>query len=785
MRLGDGTPGQKALLAVLVALFVVSVGLATADKIDRVGRPNVGWLIDYGYVSPTRPDASDAGLRGGGRALRVNDTPVDQASTERGPGAARTEIGVANTIVFRTLGGTDRTVTVTVRPWEWHDIAFTEGATDMIAVLLFLVGLISFILRPYEPASWALLALASTGAASLLTTYASVRDPVSPGTTIFFLFVISLVAYTLVHAGLAFPVPHQLLMRHRRVLWLIYGVALAAGAFNVIAWYVDDAALLEDARNVGSAAMFAATVFFIGRCAMPAIRTRDPLVAQRARILLGGAVVGLTPFALSQFMQQAFGLLAIDVRFTLWPLVILVLALGRVTVRQDLMNARIAVRRAVLFAGAVAILTALILVLIAIQPYAVPILLFPLLYLWPRFEARLNARLYPQRARFPELLRTTGSELALCGTVEAVLDTLAQAPQRLCDARTSVAFLLPGPVSPREYVRGTSFAFGEHKPLADELLVHLLTTTRKEVLRDRITVEPQYSNIMEECYAGFDRLGAVLLVPLTHQQHVVGGLAVGPRVTGDAYEAAEIDALSTVAQQAVQAVMRVAATERLRARELEFRELKRFFPPQIIEQVMARGGVAELRSQRKLVTVLFADLRGFTSFSDTVEPEDVMATLAQYHGAMGQRIAEFAGTLERFAGDGFMVFFNDPVEQPDHAERAARMALAMRADVEQLHAEWASKGYQMHVGIGIHTGYATCGFIGYEGRRDYAVIGNVTNLAARLSDAAAGGEILISARVRSELGEGYRLEGAGELSLKGFHQPHAAFRLLGGNGARG
>ena len=156
-----------------------------------------------------------------------------------------------------------------------------------------------------------------------------------------------------------------------------------------------------------------------------------------------------------------------------------------------------------------------------------------------------------------------------------------------------------------------------------------------------------------------------------------------------------------------------------------------------------------------------------------------MATLAEYHSLMGRRIAEFAGTLERFAGDGFMVFFNDPVDQPDHAERAARMALAMYADLERLRDAWRRKGYQIDVGTGIHTGYATCGFIGYEGRRDYAVIGNVSNLASRLSAAAKAGEILVSARVYGELGEEYRMDAVGEMELKGFHQAQMVYRLIG------
>lgn len=157
-----------------------------------------------------------------------------------------------------------------------------------------------------------------------------------------------------------------------------------------------------------------------------------------------------------------------------------------------------------------------------------------------------------------------------------------------------------------------------------------------------------------------------------------------------------------------------------------------------------------------------------------------MATLAQFHEVMGRRIAEFAGTVERFAGDGVMVFFNDPVEQPDHAERAVKTALGARADVRRLKADWTRKGFEIDVGMGIHTGYATCGFIGFEGRRDYGVIGNVTNLAARLSDAAQAGEILVTSRVRGELRNGVRAEPVGELSLKGFQQPQMAYRLVDG-----
>jgi class 3 adenylate cyclase len=783
MRLRDGTIGQKLLFALLVAFFAIGLVLSFADEVERIGTPNVGWVIDNGYVSPTRIEASRAGLRGGGRAVMVNGQPVERELSRRGPGrAANLELGASNTLIFQTPARNTREVTLTVRPWQWGDVVFTKGAVDTIGVLFFVVAVVSFIFRPYQTSSWALLTLASLSAGALITTYTAIGDRGHVITTIFFYFMICGVYYAPLHTALAFPVVHPFLTRRPRILWLIYGVAVVHAVINVVAWRDGFPGMFSHLRGFGSTLLLITISLFIARCGQLAFASGDQLIRQRARILLGGAILGIGPFVISQFLQQALGVLAIDNRFTLWPLGVFVIALGRITVRQELLNARIAVRRAVLYGAAVAVLTAIIFVVTAVEPMAVPILLFPVLYLWPRFDARLDRRLYPQRARFPEILRTIGTEMAVRTTPDAVLDDLAHVPQRLCDARTCVAFLLADDDDAREHVRAVGMPIPSGPPLREELVVQLARTMRTEIKREQLAIEPQYANIRAECAAGLDRLNAEVLIPLVHQQRSIGGLAVGARASGDPYEAAEIDAFHSAVQQAVQAIVRVHATERLRAREHEFADLKRFFPPQIIDQVMARGGAAELRSQRKPVTVVFADLRGFTAFSDSVEPEEVMQTLSEYHSVVGRRIAEFSGTLEHFEGDGFMVFFNDPVEQPDHAERAVGLALAMRADVERLREGWKRKGSELHIGIGINSGFATCGFIGYEGRRDYAVIGNVTNLAARLCDKAAAGEILISTRVQAELGDRYHFEPAGELTLKGFHQAQTAYRLVGLNG---
>jgi class 3 adenylate cyclase/CheY-like chemotaxis protein len=205
--------------------------------------------------------------------------------------------------------------------------------------------------------------------------------------------------------------------------------------------------------------------------------------------------------------------------------------------------------------------------------------------------------------------------------------------------------------------------------------------------------------------------------------------------------------------------------------------LKRFFSPQLAELIVAGGAEDPLKTHRREVTVVFLDLRGYTAFAETAEPEEVMGVLHEYHAAMGEDILAHEGTLERFAGDGMMVFFNDPVPVPDHAARAVRMAVAMRDRVAALAVGWRKRGYQLDVGLGIAQGYATIGAIGFEGRWDYAAIGTVTNLAARLCGEAKVGQILISSRVAAAVEDLVEAQEVGALPLKGLARPVPALSL--------
>ncbi|HSB79236.1 MAG TPA: response regulator [Candidatus Methylomirabilis sp.] len=206
--------------------------------------------------------------------------------------------------------------------------------------------------------------------------------------------------------------------------------------------------------------------------------------------------------------------------------------------------------------------------------------------------------------------------------------------------------------------------------------------------------------------------------------------------------------------------------------------LKRFFSPQLAELIVAGDAEDPLKSHRREVTVVFLDLRGFTAFAETAEPEEVMGVLREYHAEMGRLILTHEGTLERFTGDGMMIFFNDPVAVPNPGERAIRMALAMRDRVRELIGRWRNLGYDLDWGMGVAQGYATIGAIGFEGRWDYGAIGTVTNLAARLCGEAGPGQILVPRRFLGTVEGLVEAEPVGELSLKGFHRPITAYNIL-------
>jgi len=296
-------------------------------------------------------------------------------------------------------------------------------------------------------------------------------------------------------------------------------------------------------------------------------------------------------------------------------------------------------------------------------------------------------------------------------------------------------------------------------------------TTVREKLKEAGQLDPSQSTAK---LPGLPNVQSQLAMPLLVKDRLIGVLAVeSPRP--NAFDELDEILLSIVANQAATAI----ETAQMYQMVEQLSRLKRFFSPHLAELIVAGGTEDPLKTHRREVTVVFLDLRGFTTFAELVEPEEVMSVLRDYHAEMGRLILEHGGTLERFTGDGMMIFFNDPVPVPNPAEHALRMALAMRERVQELSTKWRRRGYDLALGIGIAQGYATIGAIGFEGRWDYGAIGTVTNLAARLCGEATGNQILASLRVVGEVEDLIETEEVGPLVLKGFHKPVSAFSVLG------
>ncbi len=354
--------------------------------------------------------------------------------------------------------------------------------------------------------------------------------------------------------------------------------------------------------------------------------------------------------------------------------------------------------------------------------------------------------------------------------LDAVLSTILSHATRLCDAKRGFVYLRGGDARYRH-----AAAIGSSEAIVEFNLAHPIVPSRgtlvgRTALERHAVHIPDVELDAEYDYAEAKELGgfrAMLGVPMLREGEVVGVVTVWR----DAPIAFRDDQVEILQQFADQAVIAVTTTQLVNTIERQRTELARFLSPQVAGLVSSPDGERLLAGHRREITVVFCDLRGFTAFSESAEPEDVMQVLREYHAVLGSRITDAGGTLERFTGDGVMVFFNDPVEQHDHAERAVRMALGLRSDVAGLGEGWRRMGHELGFGVGIATGYATMGRIGFEGRVDYAAVGSVVNLAARLCAEAGDGSILLNPRAHARLGERVTVRDAGEMTMKGFSRP--------------
>jgi adenylate cyclase len=418
-----------------------------------------------------------------------------------------------------------------------------------------------------------------------------------------------------------------------------------------------------------------------------------------------------------------------------------------------------------------------------------------------------NARLLAETREALEQQTATAEVLQVInsspGDLAPVFDVMLEKATRLCQAEIGTLWTYDGEYMHPVATRGVSASYAEflksgpHRPgwgrlrvlRGDWVFHHMADITEGEAYRSGDPL----------ARAGADLAGirTILVVPLRKDEVVLGTIGMYRREVRP-FGNKQIALLQNFATQAVIAMENARLLGALRQRTEEVAELnrglearvaeqveelgrvgrlKRFLAPQLAELIVSQGNERILESHRQEIVVVFCDLRGYTAFTETAEPEEVLDFLREYHGALGPLVAQFEGTLDQFSGDGIMVFFNDPVPCPDPAERAVKMAVAMREAATRLIAAWRRHGCEIGFGAGIAQGYATLGQIGFSERSGYTAIGTVCNLAARLCAEAKDGQILVSSRIAGFVDAVARLEELGNLELKGLRRPVAAFNV--------
>ena len=783
-RIDISNRARNASVLVLASCFVLLCCWSLISTRSWIDRPFPGFLVlENNLVAQVwlpEWEGFRKGLEVGDIIVAVDGQPVTRASElDRIVLSSSPGEDLSYTVV---RGAREIEFTIPVSLFTQRDYLAIFSLFMFLGFAFFAIGLIVFYLKPRSLASWSFLLFG----ASVGITSASVPEFCTNHRDILPLVGWPLVGPSLLLVSLYFPVTVE---RRGRLATALLVATPLVGLFYFYSFW-SDVSLFMVADSVFLVHAVSCAAYGVFLMCRSFLRTPDPLTRQKGKAVLFGfvaAVVGTLIAVVGTFVTKTMNIYHY---YWLLPAVFMVpVSVGYAIVKHNLFDVDLLIRRSVTYFLVSGIVVALFFGLIAALSIGlqyvtgqssqlaavISTLLLVMIFrpLRDRIDRLVDRRFFREKYEYRATIQKASEALVSIIELEPLLG-------KLIDTVIEALRIEQGAILLRqEEPAGFAIAIARNREASDTAsvlgvdhpIVRRLESGGKSIQVNDVQELDEFDEDREHILRMMGELNIVLLIPVFYERRLIGIFDLSAKKSGAWYSSEDIDLLQTL--------MNNTAVSIVNARKVEESKVARFLSPRLAK-AMIHGYEELTRIKRKRLTVFFSDIRGFTALSDEIEPEETVDLLKHYLSEMTALIHEYEGTLDKFMGDGIMVFFGDPVDQEDHAARAVKMSVAMQKKMGELRAQWSRAGRKpLSIGIGINTGYVTVGGIGSEHHLDYTVIGNQVNLAARLESVAAGGEIIVSQATYGEVADLVEVEDRGEVTVKGLARPVKIYRVEG------
>jgi class 3 adenylate cyclase len=801
-RLIPGDFLSTAALAVICLFFLVISAVEIAYSVKNVGRPFPGFRLNQRMVVANVGQYSWTGVRAGlnypDMIVRADGREVSSLEELHGIVSGKSA-GTPVTYAVEKEGEVVKLVIPTM-VYSWKDFFLTQGIFILAGIAYFFLGLVVYILKSGTNVSWAFLFTCF-----FLSIFNITADPeVSLALDKVNLLSFTFIPAALFHLGLVFPQKKRVAERFPFLQFVPYGIALLLGAAMAAVYPGYPFTVLYPLANIY---VMLGALFFVGSILLQFLYTTSPVARQRVKVVLLGAALAF-PIPAFLFLVTNLGIeiegISFQNNFSGIPLLIFPASIAFAIARHNLFDVDVYIKRTVGYVLMTAIVgggyTALQLLAgpAVLRPlfgdYAQKIyaLLFALLVVFlfnpvnQRVQGAVERLFYRKEYDYRETVTTLSDTLTTMLDLEGIIRQIIHTVRDVMFIDTAGVILLdaareecPAVFIGDDEESGKSMVSEECLTMEDPF-VKLMTAEKKLVTEYDVAENPHFSSVKEAAGKRFSDLGSSMALPLMSKGRLTGILSLGQKKSGKFYNREDINLLGTLTNQGSIAIENARLVDQMKHEEMVRTNLTRYLSPQFVDKVINDDMRVDLGGNRKRVTVLFSDIRDFTSITETRPPDQLVSVLNEYFTAMANCVFESQGTIDKYIGDAIMATFGSLVSLDNPAQNAVRAAKLMMEILPELNQEWEKEyeGFTVQIGVGITTGEVFLGNIGSPERMEYTVIGDTVNVASRFSGLAEAGQIIVGRETLEALGEEFRYRVLPPAPVKGKSGRLEVFEIL-------